>query len=187
MAIELRTPRLVLRRLRPGDAVAVFAYRSDPHVARYQTWEPADVADVRAFVERLQGLAPDSPGTWFQFGIALQESGRLIGDCGLHFPQDEPRQAELGVTLAPAHQGLGYATETLQALLGYAFEELAKHRVYARVDPRNVASRALMTRVGMREEGHLRESVWHEEQWADDVIYAMLDWEWRARLRALCT
>ena len=185
MPIELKTPRLILRRLRPADAFEVFAYRSDPDVGRYQTWEPADVGEVRVFIERLQGLAPDSPGTWFQFGIAVQGSGGLIGDCGLHFPQDEPRQAEVGMTLAPAHQRLGYATEALQALLGYAFEGLAKHRVYARVDPRNVASRALMVRVGMREEGRLRESVWVKGQWVDDVIYATLDWEWRARLQAL--
>ena len=176
MPVELKTPRLLLRRLSPHDAPAVFAYRADPNVSRYQTWHPTHVTEIATFIAGLQTLAPDTPGTWFQFAITQQDTGRLIGDCGVRFPADDPHQVEIGITLAPASQRQGYATETLRALLDYAFEDLAKHRVYARVDPRNGPSRALMARVGMRDvpaaAGTRR---------FDDVVYAMLNWEWRAR------
>ena len=105
----------------------------------------------------------------------------MIGDCGLHFPPGEPHQAEVGITLAPGHQGQGYATEALNAVLDYLFLSLGKHRVFASVDPRNRASIALLERVGMRKEAHLRESVWWKGEWADDLVFAVLEGEWRAR------
>jgi RimJ/RimL family protein N-acetyltransferase len=146
-------------------------------------WEPQDVPEVRSFIENLLGLEPDTPGTWYQLAITLRATGDLIGDCGLHFPTERQGQAEVGITLSPAHQGRGYATEALERVLEYLFGDLGKHRVYATVDPRNAPSIALLERVGMRREGHLRESVWVKGEWADDVIYAMLGREWRSRGR----
>ena len=178
---ELMTPRLVLRPLRLSDSAAVFAYRSDPAVARFQMWEPQDVKEVRSFIAGLLDREPDTPGTWYQLAITLRGCGALIGDCGLHFPMEGPDQVEVGITLAPAHQGQGYATEALEGVMAYLFVNLGKHRVYARVDPRNEASIALLERVGMRQEGHLRESVWVKGEWADDVIYALLENEWKSR------
>jgi RimJ/RimL family protein N-acetyltransferase len=178
---ELLTPRLVLRRLRLSDCAAMFAVRSDPRVSRFQMWEPRSVEEIQSFVEGLQDLEPDMPGTWFQIAITLRHSGLLIGDCGLHFPPGEAHQAEVGITLAPDHQGQGYATEALNAALDYLFLSLGKHRVFASVDPRNRASIALLEWVGMRKEAHFRESVWCKGEWADDLVFAVLEGEWRAR------
>jgi RimJ/RimL family protein N-acetyltransferase len=147
-------------------------------VARFQTWQPAEVAEVIAFIQAQRTLAPDTAGSWYQLAIDRQPEGSVIGDCGLHFPDHETAQAEVGITLDPAHQGQGYATEALQAALAYLFEDLGKHRVFARVDPRNRPSVALMERLGMRCEGHLRETVWLHSEWADDLLYAILAHEW---------
>jgi RimJ/RimL family protein N-acetyltransferase len=175
---EIIATRLVLRRLTPADAAAMYAYRSDPAVSRYQQWEPADRDEIRSFIEGLAEMGPDSPGRWFQLGIALQESGQLIGDCGIHVQAADPRQAEIGISLAPAFQGRGLATEALRALLGFLFEDLGKHRVFGSVDPRNGSSMALLERVGMRREAHFVQSLWFKGTWADDLIYAILRREW---------
>jgi RimJ/RimL family protein N-acetyltransferase len=152
----------------------MYAYRSDPRVAAFQIWEPESEDEVREVIQNLQAAEFDTPDTWYQLAITLKEGGALIGDLGLHFPPGEPGQVEVGISLAPGHQGQGHATEALQAVIEYLFAALGKHRVYARVDPDNTASLALMERVGMREEGHLRESVWIKGEWVDDVIYAIL-------------
>ena len=107
----LRSERLSLRRLVPVDAAAICAYRALPEVARYQSWESYTLDDAVTMIAEQAGLVPDTPGTWFQLGIVSLASGQLIGDCGLHVRQDEPTQVELGITLAPAHQGRGYARE----------------------------------------------------------------------------
>jgi RimJ/RimL family protein N-acetyltransferase len=179
MFTNLSTSRLVLRRLEPGDGEVVCRYRTDPDVSRYQGWGTLAPEDIQELIVRLSQVEPDTPGTWLQLAITLQSTGEVIGDCGIHFPPEERRQAEIGITLAPAYQGKGYAAETLSALLDYLFGELGKHRVYASVDPRNQASIALLERVGMRREGHFRESLWFKGEWADDVIYAILEHEWK--------
>ncbi|MDB5072754.1 MAG: N-acetyltransferase [Candidatus Eremiobacteraeota bacterium] len=171
----------VLCELRLDDAEAMFAYRSDPDVARYQCWEPESPDEVRSFIDGVLKSDAFVPGTWYQLGIALRSSGELIGDCGVRVLPDDPRQAEFGITVAPAYQGRGHASQALRALLTVLFDDLGKHRVYGSVDPRNAASIALMLRAGFRQEAHLRESIWFKGEWADDVIFAMLRREWLAR------
>jgi aminoglycoside 6'-N-acetyltransferase len=46
--VPLESARLIVRRFRPGDAAALAAYRSDPDVARYQSWTPPLSADAAA-------------------------------------------------------------------------------------------------------------------------------------------
>jgi RimJ/RimL family protein N-acetyltransferase len=171
----------VLCELRLDDAATMFAYRSHPDVARYQSWEPASVAELHGFIEHVLTSPPFVRGSWYQLGIALHSTGELIGDCGVRVLADDPRQAEFGVTVAPAHQGHGYAGQAVRALLAVLFEDLGKHRVYGSVDPRNAPSIALMRREGFRQEAHLRESIWFKEEWADDLIFAMLRREWLER------
>ena len=85
----------------------------------------------------------------------------------------------IGFTIAPEHQGHGYATEAVRSLLGYLFGSLGKHRATACCDARNAASAAVLERLGMRREGHLHESTWAKGEWTDDLIYAMLARDWR--------
>lgn len=181
MTDEIVTERLVLRALRPDDAETMFAYRSDPEVARYQSWERASVAEVRAFIADLATNEPFAPGTWRQFAIVLRSTGAMVGDCGVHVPDDEPEQAVFGITLATAFQHRGYASEALRALLHLAFATLGKHRVYASIDPRNAASLTLFERAGFRKEAHHVESLFLMGEWVDDVVVAMLAREWRVQ------
>jgi tRNA-Thr(GGU) m(6)t(6)A37 methyltransferase TsaA len=179
--LTIPTARLILSPLRAGDAQALFDYRSDPDVSRYQSFDPASADDALAFIEAASGA---DLGGWTSLGIRFAATGDLVGDVGFHMSPDAPGSAQVGVTLAPGHQGRGLAAEALLALLGHLFTSLAVHRVFASVDPRNASSMALMRRVGMRQEAHLRESLPFKGEWADDVIFAMLDSEWE---RAVAT
>jgi RimJ/RimL family protein N-acetyltransferase len=175
----LTSERLVLRRFRPEDLDAFVAYRSDPEIARYQSWEaPYPPGQARQFLQELATIHPDTPGEWFQFAVALRTTDRLIGDCAAHVPADDSRQAEIGFTLAPEHHGHGYATEAVRRLLHYLLIERGKHRVSATCDDRNTRSAAVLERVGMRREGHLLQSTWSKDEWTNDLLYAVLHHEW---------
>ncbi len=175
------TQRLSLSRLISSDAPAVYGYRSDPEVCRFQSFEPGSLADVEAFIAGLLPNAFATPGAWFQFAIRSKETGSLLGDLGTHVPVGDPRQAEIGFTLAPAYQHQGYATEAVAALLDHLLGPMRMHRVFASVDPRNAPSIALLERLGLRKEAHFRQSLWFKGEWADDVIYAVLASEWSGR------
>ena len=180
-ALQIGTDRLLLMPLHADDAAALFAYRSNPEVCRFQTWAPGSVAEAERFIASMDGVPFDTPGTWFQLGIQLGDSGPLVGDLGVRVPADEPRQAEIGFTIAPAYQRRGIGSEAVEGLLGHLFEHAGKHRVFASADPRNAASANLLRRVGMRQEAHFRESLFLGGEWVDDIVFAMLESEWRQR------
>ena len=175
----LTAPRVALRRSQPGDVKAFVRYRSAAEVARYQSWDaPYPAAAGEDFVREMMTRHPDTAGEWFQFAVALRTTGELIGDCAAGPHDGDVRQAEIGFTIAPRYQGRGFATEAARCLLGYLFGARHKHRVVAYCDARNTASARVLERLGMRPEGHLRESTWAKGEWTDDLVFAVLDHEW---------
>lgn len=174
----LETTRLRLRHFTDSDLVPFMAYRNDPEVARYQSWEGISEPEARAFLQEEKEAQPDVPGQWFQIAIELKETGMLVGDCALKIEEHDERQAEIGYTLARAYQGRGIASEAVSCVLEYVFVTLELHRVIAITDCENGASVALLERLGLRREGHFRQNVWFKGKWGDEYLYAMLQEEW---------
>lgn len=180
----LTTDRLVIRRFVPADADALAAYRSDPEVARYQSWTPPyPLERATGFIEWLGEHHPDEPGEWYQLAIATRERpDELIGDLAFSPDADDPETARIGFTLRREAQGRGYALEAVRALLAYLFERRGKHRVAADCDPRNAASSALLERAGFRREGELVEAYLEEDGTrSNSLLYGLLAREWRAQ------
>ena len=168
---ELSTDRLVIRAFAPKDVDAFTAYRSDPDVARYQSWDAYERAQGESLVAEMAALRPGVPGRWFQFAVADGSSDELLGDTALCVNAEDPSRAELGFTFAPANQGQGYATEAVRATIDYAFERLGVDVVVAVTDARNVPSIALLDRVGMT---HV--STAHVEfkgEWCDELTFQL--------------
>jgi RimJ/RimL family protein N-acetyltransferase len=180
---RLLTDRLVLRRFAPTDAVRFAAYRSEPDVARYQSWDaPYPLERADAFIAWLGLHHPDDPGDWYQLAIAERSSPAVIvGDCGFRSRLEDPAVVDVGFTLSLAAQGNGFATEAIGELLRYLFEDRAKHKVCADCDTRNAGSWRLLDRLGFQREGTLRESYRDGPGWADEYLYGLLARDWRGR------
>jgi RimJ/RimL family protein N-acetyltransferase len=179
--IAILTARLRLDRLVAADASALFAYRGDDAVARFQGWKPADIAAAEAFIADQALLAFGTADSWCQLAIRDKTSGELLGDFGVHFPASTDDPIEFGLSLRPERQGQGLAREAMAAVLDLAFGEWAYRRAVGSVDPRNVSSMALLRSLGFRQEAHHVESYFFRGEWVDDVIFAMLAREWRPR------
>jgi RimJ/RimL family protein N-acetyltransferase len=178
--VLIASDRLVLRRFRSSDAETLAAYRSDPGVARYQSWTaPVTLEQARAIVSQLEAGDPARPG-WFQYAVERTADKRHIGDVGVEL-NDNRMQAEIGFTLAPAYQGNGYAAEAVRAVLDHLFRIDGLHKVSAECDARNRASARLLERVGFTREGLLRSHTWIKNEWTDDLIYGLLAEEWLSR------
>jgi aminoglycoside 6'-N-acetyltransferase len=174
------TERLVLRRFDAGDAAAFSAYRSDPEVARYQSWKaPFSLAQARDFIAEMAALHPDIEGEWFQFAATLRGSGKLIGDVALHVLEGDPGSVEIGYSLSPAHGGQGYAGEAVAALVGYALDQRGKREVMAWTDTRNEASIALLERLGFILDPASRQRTLFKGAWCDEDRYVMTADAWR--------
>ncbi|WP_410617451.1 GNAT family N-acetyltransferase [Amycolatopsis sp. lyj-109] len=166
------TERLTVRRFDAADVPAFAAYRSDPAVARYQSWDaPVPDAEARRLVAEFAAAGEGAPG-WFQYAVELRGGGGLIGDVGVCVDPNR-MQAELGFTIAPAHQRRGYATEAARCVLDRLFGTGIR-RVSAECDARNTASARLLERLGFRPEGHRRRHTWLKGEWTDDLLFGLL-------------
>jgi RimJ/RimL family protein N-acetyltransferase len=176
----LVTERLVLRPFGESDLEDLYSIQSRADVVRfipYGVRSKAEVVDALAKMMKNDRLGSEQG----PLAIAVERTTdhRLIGSVTL-WRDPEHRQGEVGYLFHPDAQGHGYAVEAVTAALDLAFGPLGVHRVYARVDARNRASAALASRLGMRQEAHLRENEWFKGEWSDELVFAILAAEWAA-------
>jgi RimJ/RimL family protein N-acetyltransferase len=180
----IRTERLLLRPWRESELDVYHALLGDPGVVRYLY---NDALTREQAAERMQRLRTEveAENEWLNLAVELASSGEPVGDVGLCWRSDEHAQAEIGYTFLPSHQGRGYATEAAAAMMRVAFESLGAHRVIGRLDARNDASARVLERLGMRREAHLVENERVKGEWTDELVYAILERDWRASTGAL--
>lgn len=175
---SLETERLILRGLRDEDLPEFLDYLNDPEVAKYQSWESYSESHALEVIKDQQTIHPGIPGRPFTFGAEVKSTGAFIGHVVLTIQEKDHKQAEIGFTFARSSHRQGYGKEAATRVLSFAFEELSLHRVFAITDCENLASVALLSRLGMRREGHYIENIWFKGKWGDEYQYAMLQSEW---------
>lgn len=160
---QLRTARLLMRRARADDLMAMHAILSDPRAMRY--WSTPPHAGLEVTREWMADMVAPPPGRGDDF--IVEHDGRVIGKLGAW------RLPEVGFIFAPDVWGRGFAAEALTAFVGHIFAGEADHLV-ADVDPRNAESLALLRKAGFRET-HRAARTWHVgDEWCDS-IYLRLD------------
>lgn len=178
---EIRTERLLLRPFRDDDFEALHDIHSREEVARFLYWEPRFEAETRRVLRlKMDRPAMDTDGNGLDYAVELSASGALVGDVTLILRSSAHRQGEVGYVFHPDVAGNGYATEASRALLRVAFDDLRLHRVIGRLESGNHASARVLERVGMRREAHFVENEWIKGEWQSEIVYAILDAEWRA-------
>jgi RimJ/RimL family protein N-acetyltransferase len=181
ISVPIETERLRLRPFVLGDLGALHSYESRPDVARYLYWGPRTESEVReALAGKISRTSIREEGDFLAFAIETKDDDVMVGDVVLEWISRRHRQGEIGYIVHPDHHGRGYATEACRPLLRFAFEEMGLHRVVGRLDARNTASARVLEKLGMRREAHLVENEWVKEEWQSEVVYAILDREWRA-------
>ena len=179
----IETERLLLRPIDPvGDVDAMHAYLSREDVCAYIPTLPStrdQVAQKYADPEQRRSTIT-APKQAIRVAVVLKGTGELIGDAMLFWRSAEHRGGEVGYVFDPAHHGRGYATEAVRVLLRLGFEDLGLRRIVGRIDQRNRASGAVLTKVGMRQEAVLVENEWFKGEWSTEVDFAILESEWRA-------
>jgi len=173
ISFPLRTERLLLSPLEPGDREVFLSYRQDPEIARWQSWDPdysAEQAD--ALLAGQPTAVVSSGGQWLQIGVRAID-GQLMGDVAVHSLAEQPDTFEIGVTLARSYQGHGFAREAVRAVSGTLFHNGA-HRVMAQTDARNVASARIFEALGFRHEARHIEADWFKGEWTTLDVWALL-------------
>ncbi len=185
--IELSGRRVLLRPLVVGDFEAWREVRQRSR-AWLVKWEPRPLPgqpdateDRRVFAARCGARERERQlGSGFGFGIFV--GGRFAGEINLSSVQRGPYQnAYVGYWIDEAMAGRGYIPEAFVVVCRFAFEDLALHRLQASIIPRNLASRRVAEKVGLREEGIATRYLEINGIWEDHVRYAITVEDWTPR------
>ena len=178
----IETARLYLRPVRPLDFEDLYAYHHSPDVLRYMYWNPRTLDETLGIIEKRQSqTAWEKEGDVLAMAAALKNTDRVIGELFLIWRSEPDRQGELGFVFHPDFHGRGYAREAAERMLTVGFEDMGWHRIFGGCDSRNAASARLLERLGMRREAHFVGNQLFKGEWNEQLIYAMLRDEWRAR------
>ncbi len=173
----LETARLRLRPFTLADAPDVQRLAGAWEVASTTGNIPHPYPDgaAEAWI-RDHGLAFEQ-GRLVTYAITRRDDGVLVGAISLR-PNAAHHHAELGYWIGVPYWNQGYATEAARALVGYGFNTLSLHRIFAAHLTRNPASGRVMQKLGMTYEGCLRQHIFRWGQFEDLARYGILQSEW---------
>ena len=173
----LITARLQLRGITKADSDDLFPMYSDMKTLEYWGRDPVQSPD-EAWKEIQKSMKHVESGSAILWGIALSQSNQLIGTCTIFNINKQNRNGEIGYILNRDHWGNGLMTEAISCVLAYAFDKLNLHRLEADTDPKNLASLALLEKLGFQREGYFRERWYVHGKWHDSVMLGLLKSEY---------
>jgi ribosomal-protein-alanine N-acetyltransferase len=153
----IRTERLELRAFALADAPDVFAYASNPNVARFTSWPPhRSLAETESFLGRVvQDPAEERGHVW---AICLADEGRAIG--AFEFGLCGADAAEFHYVLSEPYWNRGLMSESARAVLAWGLDRWpGVQRIVTRAAAENTASLRLMAKCGLAFEREV-ESKW---------------------------
>ncbi|WP_255375904.1 GNAT family N-acetyltransferase [Saccharomonospora sp. CUA-673] len=177
--IDLVGKHVRIREFTPDDLDDVHRIVGDERVTAHLSFDARTRDEASAMLNGILERAQVEPRSEYYLAITPKgesPSGGVVGFARLGFAGVQA--AKLGYAIAADHQGRGYATDTVRAMLELAFGALQRHRVSAAIGPENAASHAVVQRVGFTREGILRDHVFTNGAWRDSVLYSILADEW---------
>lgn len=152
---ELKSERLLYRKLTLLDIDDMFEYTSNENCTYYLSWEAHTIKDqVATFIKNTLEEYKMST-TRFTWGIELIDENKLIGAISIFDISYFNKRVEISYILNPKYQGKGYMTEALNTIIRFIFNELDFIRVQARCSEDNLPSEKVMKKINMKYEGKL--------------------------------
>lgn len=176
--VLIETERLILRPLTEADIPELVPLIGDRRVAATTLRIPHPFHEQDA----LDFLCSAAKENELRLGIRLRDGGAFIGGMGLH-PYPEHKRAELGYWLGVPYWGQGYATEAGRAVVKYGFEKCELNRIFAGHFKHNPASGRVLSKIGMKYEGYMRQNILKWGEFVDVEVYSILKQEFDSALK----
>ena len=153
---KLETERLILRKIETNDYIVAYKeWFNDPEQVIYTIHDVHKNEEMtkRVFDKWIQEYNDEKVFRWM---IVLKENNEPIGTIDVNNTWSKYSCVELGYTIAKKYWGNGYATEATMAVINYLFNECEVQTIYSECMENNIASRRVMEKCGMIQEGCLR-------------------------------
>lgn len=169
----MNTTMIYLRAFEPEDYKTTIQWRNDDDI-----WSL--LGGVKYFVSEfyekqwIENAIKDSKN--IRLAVCLKENNLHIGNVYITDINLQNRSGISHVLIGNRNYwGKGYATEAYHLLLDYAFKERNFHRIVAHVLEDNIASIKLHLKCGYKQEGILRQSVFKNGTWKNQIQFSILD------------
>ncbi len=166
--------RLLLRLFEKSDALAVTCLCNNYNISKNTLYLPYPYSEEDALSWIENHLDNYEADKLYEFAITDKKTGELFGAIALSNNQSF-NHGEIAYWVGEEYWGNGYATEAAQAMLEFGFKEKQLHRVFARYFRSNPASGKVMQKLGMKEEGILKDHVKKDNQYLDLVCYGIIN------------
>ena len=185
LGLAIQTPRLILRLPEASDHAAWARLRTagNEFLSRWEPVRDADHLTARAFRSRVAwGQRSVESGRAIPLFLVRREDKTLLGGITLDNIRRGPSQsASIGYWIGADYARQGYMTETVNAVVDYAFKKLDLSRIEAGCLPENAPSRALLEKSGFKYEGVAQSYLQINGRWRNHVLYANLRWDRRGK------
>ncbi len=173
MRISCKDFAVHLDSVEEDDAKSIATYSNDREIASNvpNMPFPYTLGHATAFIEFAKARYVEMAD--YHMAVRLK-NGELIGMCAIANIDNSNMRAELGYWIGRKHWGKGYGKMAVVLMLHFAFVTLRLNRISAKVLVGNERSVRLLASLGFREEGLLREDVFHMGRFVDDVQFSLL-------------
>jgi ribosomal-protein-alanine N-acetyltransferase len=171
---EIKTKRLLLRRMTDADAPELLFMRSEAAVMKYIGREKMRLPDEAiAFIQKIN-VSVDTNES-IMWAIALQEEPAImIGTiCFWNILKDHYR-AEVGYMLHPGFWGKGLMQEAVLAVVDFGFNEMKLHSIEGHINPENTVSGIVLEKCGFVREAYFKENFYFKGKFSDSAVYSLL-------------
>ena len=168
---------VTLRELRTEDAASLFALLTTEEVARFISPPPSSVEGFEKFIEWT--LRQRTAGTYTCFAVTLKGFDTAIGIFQIRAGDAGFETAEWGFAIGSAFWGTGVFQEGAGMLLEFAFDTLNVRRLEARAAVQNGRGNGALIKMGAVQEAILRKSFTKNGRTYDQVLFAILESDWR--------
>ncbi|HZR26063.1 MAG TPA: GNAT family protein [Vicinamibacterales bacterium] len=170
--------QVVLRELRTSDAMSLLAMLSTEEVSRFISPPPTTVEGFERFIAWTHRMR--TAGTYACFAVTIQGYDTAIGIFQVRELEPGFGSAEWGFAIGSAFWGSGVFQDGAELVLGFAFDTIGVHRLEARCAVKNGRGNGALRKVNAVQEGVLRQSFLKDGQYLDQVLYAIVEDDWRA-------
>lgn len=174
----LEGDRVMLRELRASDAPGLVAMITPPEVSRFISPPPSTVLAFERFIARSR--SQQSAGVLACFAVTLKGHDTAIGLFQVRALTPDFTVAEWGFAIDSAFWGTGLFEECSELVLNFAFTQIGVHRLEARAAVMNGRGNRALQKMGAVQEGVLRQAFLFEGDYIDQMLYSLVEDEWRA-------
>lgn len=143
---EIKTERLLLRKIKVSDVDEVLFLRSDKTVNKFierlENRQTKNKADALKFIEKI--IIEIKNNKSISWEITLINNPKMIGSICLWNFSNNLKTAEVGYALNPIFQNKGIMSEALQCVIDYGFKKLKLDTIEAYTHIKNENSKKLL-------------------------------------------